>query len=181
VPVVFEKLAAQLHEPPFRTSDSGYDPDDVRAFLDAVAARLARLEERVAKAEARAERYEKQLSSARRFMRAGDRPSADTAVLDDVVMAGQRRAAEVAAEAEAEVSRLRSAAATRAAEARAATTEPELRARVDEQRAGLRAELERAHLAQDDLGAVDRAVQHARREVLAGLDQHLRELKEARP
>jgi DivIVA domain-containing protein len=179
VPVAFEKLAAQLHDPPFRTGESGYDPDDVRAFLDAVASRLARLEERVAKAEARAAQAEKRLASARRFMRAGSRVSADTAVLDDVVMAGQRRAAELAAEAEAEVSRLRTAAAARVAEARAATAEPELRAQVDEHRAALRHELERTHVAQDNLESVARGVHDARHEVLTGLNQHLRELKEA--
>jgi DivIVA domain-containing protein len=176
VPVVFEKLAAQLHDPLFRTSESGYDPDDVRLFLDSVADRLAVLERRVAKAEAKADRAEHRLAAARRFVRSGARPEADTGVLDDVVRAGRRRAEEVAAAAAEEVQRLKLMAANRVAEARANTSEQDLRAEVDEQRTALRRELERTHVAQAEFEAVDRAVRDGRDEILAGLDQHLREL-----
>ena len=88
MPVVFEKLAEQLREPSFRTAESGYDPDAVRAFLEETAARLALLEARVAKAERRAEIADRRLAAARRF--AGSGGGADAGVLDDVVDAGRR-------------------------------------------------------------------------------------------
>lgn len=176
--MVFEKLAEQLREPLFRSDESGYDPLDVRAFLDEVGARLAVLEARVAKAEARAERAERRLASARRYARAqsGGSSLSDPAVLDEVVLAGQRRAEEVVAHAELEAVRLREEGVSRAAAARASTTDVEMRTRVDEARTGLRAVQELAHRQQDDLETVDRAVRAGREELLAGLARELDEL-----
>lgn len=177
MPVVFEKLAEQLREPLFRTEEEGYDPLDVRAFLDEVAARLAVLEARVAKAEARADKAERRLASARRFVsNRGPIPDADTGALDDVVMAGQRRAEQVVIDAENEVVRLRDEAARRVAEAREAVDDPRLRAELDEQRQSLKAQQENCHLAQADLETVDSAVQDARRALLSGLQHELEEL-----
>jgi cell division septum initiation protein DivIVA len=177
VPVVFEKLAEQLREPVFRTEEAGYDPLDVRAFLDEAAARLAVLEARVAKAEARAEKAERRLASARRF--AASRELAiepDTGALDEVVMAGQRQAEQLVVEAEAEVVRLREEAAARVAEAKQAVDDPRLQTELDEQRQALRVQQENCHLAQADLETVGGAVQDARRELLSGLQHELEEL-----
>ncbi|MDQ1436903.1 MAG: DivIVA protein [Acidimicrobiaceae bacterium] len=177
MPVVFEKLAEQLREPVFRSAETGYDPLDVRSFLDETAARLAVLEARVAKAEARAERAERKLASARRFVRAaapGSTP--DTGVLDEVVMAGQHQAERIVVDAEAEAVRLREEAKKAAAEARASVDDPELRAHVDEHRVGLRHQLETCHVNQTALETVDHAVRSARAEVLDGLRKELAEL-----
>jgi cell division septum initiation protein DivIVA len=180
--VVFEKLASQLKDPPFRTSESGYDPDDVRLFLDDAAARLERLESLVEKAEARANAAEHKLKGARRFAKAGATIGTDPGVLNEVVHAGERRAEELVASAEVEAARLRQEAEARLASARALMDdpEPELRAAVDERRAELRVAMSASHAAHDDLEAVDEAVRAGRDAILAGLDQHMRELKEAR-
>jgi cell division septum initiation protein DivIVA len=182
VPVVFEKLASQLKDPPFRTSESGYDPDDVRFFLDDVGARLERLESMVEKAEARANAAERKLKGARRFARAGATIGTDPGVLNEVVHAGGRRAEEVVASAAVEAARLRQDAEARLAAAQAVMDdpEPELRAAVDEQRAALRVAMTASHGVQDDLEAVQEAVLAGRHEILSGLEQHMRELKEAR-
>lgn len=175
--MVFEKLAEQLREPVFRTDEAGYDPLDVRAFLDEAAARLAVLEARVAKAEARAEKAERRLASARRFASSrGPGAEPDTGALDEVVMAGQRQAEQMVIDAEAEVVRLRQEAVARVAEARQAVDDPRLRAELDEQRQSLRAQTENCHLAQADLETVGHAVQDARRALLSGLQHELEEL-----
>lgn len=179
MPVVFEKLAAQLRDPPFRTSESGYDPDEVRAVLDEAAARLAVLEARVAKAEARAEKAQQRLARARRFAGSGKVAIAATDVLDDVVRDGQHRADMIVAEAHAEVDRVRRESTAAAAAARAGAEEPELRLQVDDQRRELRRQLEECHQAEANLDAVDRAVASQRDALLAGLELDLRELKEA--
>lgn len=174
---MFEKLAEQLREPLFRSDESGYDPLDVRAFLDEAAARLAVLEARVAKAEARAEKAERRLESAWRFVKSGGVVlDADTGVLDDVVMAGQHRAEQIVADAEAEVIRLRQEAVQRVAESTQAIDDPRLRTELDEQRQSLRSQLETCHVAQADLETVDRAVQSARRDLLSELERELAEL-----
>lgn len=176
--MVFEKLAEQLREPLFRSADSGYDPLDVRAFFDEVAARLAVLESRVAKAEARADKAERRLASARRFVRAngGGASLSDPGVLDDVVMAGQRQAEDVVAAAEMEAVRLREEGVARAAAARASVDDGPMRTRVDEARAGLRGVQDLCRRHEDDLEDVDRAVRAGRHELLSGLDRELAEL-----
>ena len=179
MPVVFERLAAQLREPLFRTSEEGYDPEDVRVFLDEAAARLAVLEARLAKAEARAGAAEKRLAGARRFARSRasrEGVAPDAAVLDRVVIQGQERAAQVAAEAVAEAERLRQEAAARVAAAAAAGDVPELRAELDDQRSALRRQRDAAASSAADLDAVAVAMRAGRDEILAGLDRHLREL-----
>jgi DivIVA domain-containing protein len=189
VPVVFEKLAAQLRDPLFRTSESGYDPDHVGAFLDEIAARLAVLEDRVASAEARAERAERRLAAARRYAAGADGAGSDTGVLDEVVFAGQQRAEEIVAESAVEAERLRAEAVARVAAAKQSVDDPALRAELDEQRHRLRRQLESCHHRQADLEVVDRAVQGARGSILADLERELAELaampfllaKEARP
>jgi cell division septum initiation protein DivIVA len=185
--VVFEKLAAQLREPLFRTSEAGYDPDDVRGFLDETAARLAVLEDRVAKAEQRAEHAERRLSAARRYAAGG--AGSDTGILDEVVFAGQRRAEEIGVEAVAAVDRVRSEALARVGAARSSVDDPVLRTEVGDQRQWLRRQRETCHIRQADLEVVDRAVSDARRSILTGLERELAELsampfllaKEARP
>lgn len=176
--MVFEKLAEQLREPVFRSAETGYDPLDVRAFLDETAARLAVLEARVAKAEARAERAERRLKSARKYARAqsGGTSVSDPGVLDDVVMSGQRRAEVVVAAAELEAVRLREEGIARAAAARASVKDQETRAKVVDARSGLRGLQDLCHSHKDDLDDVDRAVTAGREELLRGLERELAEL-----
>ena len=190
MPVVFEKLAEQLREPLFRTDETGYDPLDVRSFLDEVAARLAVLEARVAKAEARADKAERRLASAKRFARGGGVSSpGDTGLLDEVVMDGQRRAEARVEAAEVESVRLREEGVSRAAAARAATDDPDLKAQVDNERHMLRGTKAACRAHASGLDDVSRAVAAARTELLGGLERELAELaampflhaKEARP
>jgi DivIVA domain-containing protein len=198
--VVFEKLAAQLQDPSFRTSESGYDPDDVRSFLDEIVARLAVLESRVAKAEARARAAERKLDEARRAVAKGGAGAGGAAVigtgadgLEEVVRMGQRQADQIGVEAVAEVQRLRAEADARIVAAEAASEEPGLRADVETRRQELQDRLQRAQVVHENLDAVETAVSSARDDILAGLQQHLNQLgampflyapiaaKEARP
>jgi cell division septum initiation protein DivIVA len=179
VPVVFEKLAEQLRDPLFRTAESGYDPDDVRRWLDEAAARLAGLEARVAKVEAKAERAERRAAMAQARAAsaeaAGSR-TGDVALLDEVVLAGQRQAEEVVSSAHAEAARLRVEAVERAAAARASADDAGLRDEVATVRSAASAAASRAEGLRGDLEAVDAAVAQGRGEILAGLDEQLRGL-----
>lgn len=180
VPVVFEKLAAQLREPVFREAESGYDPDDVRGFLDELAARLAVLEERVDEAETVAYRAERRLKKARKFARASGALGVDTSILDEVVMDGQREAQELLLRADAEKARLAAEAEARVAAAKQSVDLSGVRAQIEERRADVARQQELGHALAGNLDAAAQAVRTSRDEILAGIDQQLRELKEAR-
>lgn len=177
---MFEKLAAQLKEPVFREAESGYDPDDVRTFLDELAARLAVLEERVEEAETVAHRAERRLKKAHKFAKASGALGVDTSILDEVVMDGQREAQELLVRADVEKARLAAEAEARVAAAKQSVDQSGLRAEIEERRADVVRQQELEHALAGNLDAAGWAVRSARDEILSGIDQQLRELKEAR-
>jgi len=184
VPVVFEKLASQLHEPPFRTAEAGYDQADVDGFLSEVAARLNVLEARVAAAEQRAEVAEASLARAR--WRAGqesgatvESPVPSGAELAGAIRAGERRADEVRAEAARRVEQVRADAEARVVEFHRDAKLPDLRTRMALLRDEAAVITARRDAARESMDAAMAAVTSARGQILGGIDAALVDLKEA--
>ena len=143
---VSEVLAAQLRSPGFRATEPGYDPDQVRDHLAAVAGIVTVLERRIEQTLAEAEAAE---SSAVRAEAHSPAPPVDDDELLTAVFEGQRRADEVVAHAEAEAVRLRREADERIAVLCDETELQRLRAAVDEARERL-AETQAAVVQADD-------------------------------
>jgi cell division septum initiation protein DivIVA len=180
VPVVFEKLADQLREPPFRTAEAGYDQADVGGFLDEVAARLSVLEARVAAAEQRAEAAEASLARARQ--RAEQQPAValpSGAALADAIRAGERRADQVRHDGARQVEQLRAEAEARVVDLHRHAKSPELRARLVRVRDETAAVTARRDGVNQSLDAARAAVTTARGQILGGIDAALVDLKEA--
>lgn len=156
---VSEVLAAQLRSPGFRATEPGYDPDQVRDHLAVAAGVVTTLERRIdhtlreaAAAEAAAARAEE------------DSPA--PAVGDDELLAavfeGQRRADDLAAQAEAEVARLQWEADERIAALRDETEIERLRAAVEQARQRLADSQAAVAQAHDDLEAAAEATRRCR-------------------
>jgi cell division septum initiation protein DivIVA len=177
VPALFEKLASQLHEPPFRTADRGYDPDDVQALLSVVAERLAVLEDRVATAEVRADRAEARLVRARRQATGQVLPAEELA---EAIRAGEREADDVRAAGAGRSDAVRAAAKARVEAVRREAEMPELRARIEATRQEAAATVARRDRLGASLDAATSAVASSRRAILDGIGEVLEELKEAR-
>jgi DivIVA domain-containing protein len=178
VPVVFEKLAAQLHEPSFRLAPSGYDQADVETFLDDVAARLEALEVRVARAERRADEAEATLVRVRRRVQDVPRSATDLA---DVIRAGERRADDLQDEAAREIERLRTDAAQHMQAVHREARMPELRERLATLRQETAAVESRRQSSAQSIDAAMTAVASSRHDLVDGIGAVLGELKEACP
>jgi DivIVA domain-containing protein len=178
VPVVFEKLAAQLHEPSFRVAPSGYEQAEVDGFLEDVAARLEALEMRVDRAERRAEEAEATLVRVRRRVQAAPVSATDLA---DVIRAGERRADELQDEAGREIERLRAEAASHMQAVHREARMPELRERLVTLREDTAAVESRRDSTAQSIDAAMTAVASSRHAMVDGIDAVLGELKEACP
>jgi predicted nucleic acid-binding Zn-ribbon protein len=173
---VSEVLAEQLRAPGFRTVERGYDQESVRDHLAVAHALVTQLERAVVELERRADDLEGRVARAEAGMPV---PEPEDDELLAVVFDGQRRADELAADAEAAAVRVLQEADERVAALRDDSERRRLAALVEERQAAL-AEVEEVVAGiEDDLhvtGEATRACREAIGDRLAAALADLREM-----
>lgn len=156
---VSEMLAAQLRSPGFRSTEPGYEPDDVLGHLASVHELVVGLERRIDQVRAQARAAE---AAAERAEAHATVPAPDDDELLTVVFEGQRRADDLLAAAEHQAVTLEREADARIAELRDDSEVRRLAAAVEATRGRLERTQEALRQADDDLRTVAEATRRCR-------------------